>query len=71
VPSQNEDKAGRLGRPRSPSADTGLAQGAENYRQRDTRRATADPDVDAFVSWFADWWLRRGRNQAAGDHDKH
>ncbi len=20
-----------------------------------------DPEVEAFVNWFADWWLRRGR----------
>ena len=29
-----------------------------------------DPHVDAFVSWFADWWLRRGRDLMDKDRDK-
>ncbi|HXQ00622.1 MAG TPA: hypothetical protein VN845_11240, partial [Solirubrobacteraceae bacterium] len=41
----------------------------KNLRQRDTQRAVGypDPDVDALVSWFADWWLRCGRDLMAKD----
>lgn len=32
--------------------------------------ANIDAEFDTFVSWFADWWLRRGRYSAINDSDK-
>jgi hypothetical protein len=26
----------------------------------DPKDSSLDPEVEAFASWFADWWLRRG-----------
>jgi hypothetical protein len=34
-------------------------KGSENGKR--VEEIKLDPEVEAFVNWFADWWLRRGR----------
>jgi hypothetical protein len=31
----------------------------------DPKDSSLGPEVEAFVNWFADWWLRRGRRLVA------
>ena len=33
--------------------------------EADADIAQLHPEVDAFARWFADWWLRRGRQLVA------
>lgn len=46
----------------------------EHQRTVDDHRPTGANDqpaeLDAFVRWFADWWLRRGRQLAAPERKR-
>ncbi len=33
--------------------------------EADAENPQLHPEVEAFVRWFADWWLRRGRELVA------
>lgn len=33
---------------------------AEDTGTKDPKDSGLEPEVEAFVRWFADWWLRRG-----------
>jgi hypothetical protein len=57
---------------RPSAAEARLEQHVDERDWPDTAHppANINGELDTFVSWFADWWLRRGRYSATNDSDK-
>lgn len=52
---------------RTPCVDARYAQPTRRDEQPEITGWSAETELDAFANWFADWWLRRGRDLVRTD----
>jgi hypothetical protein len=53
--------------PGTPDVESRHARPTPNAEQPATTGWSAEAELEDFANWFADWWLRRGRDLVRAD----